>query len=220
MTYTILAVDDRTGRLGGAAATGSLCVGGWVLRGDPRSGLSASQGTSPSTLWGEHVLDLMRMGRTAEAAVAETVAPDSGRDYRQLAALDPGGRTAAFTGARSVPACAHRTAPGVIVAGNMLASEAVLDDALDAFAGTRGDFTDRLMAALFAGERGGSDSRGLLSAALLVVGHDIAPVTLRVDYSETPLNALSELLVRTHTAPYSEWVRGVPTLEVPDRADC
>lgn len=220
MTYTILARDERTGRLGGAAATGSLCVGGWVLRGDPRAGLSASQGTAPSTLWGERVLDSMRAGRPAEAAVADTVAPDSGRDYRQLAALDPAGRTHAFTGAHSVPACAHRSAPGVIVAGNMLASEAVLDAALDAFTTTRGDFTDRLMAALFAGERGGSDSRGLLSAALLIVGQDIAPVSLRVDYSETPLNALSELLVRTHTAPYSEWVRGVPTLAAPDRADC
>lgn len=219
MTYTILAIDEKTGRLGGAAATGSLCVGGWVLRGDPRSGMSASQGTAPSTLWGERVLNLMREGHPADGAVAETVVPDSGRDFRQLAALDPTGATAAFTGTRSVPACGHRNAPGAIVAGNMLESEAVLVAALDAFLSTHGDFTDRLMAALFAGERAGSDSRGLLSAALLVVGHDIAPISLRVDYSETPLNSLSELLVRTHTAPYSEWVRGVPTLVEPNRAE-
>ncbi|MGB8622090.1 MAG: DUF1028 domain-containing protein, partial [Paracoccaceae bacterium] len=50
MTYSILARDEKTGRVGGAAATGSFCVGGWVLRGDPRSGMSASQGTAPSTL--------------------------------------------------------------------------------------------------------------------------------------------------------------------------
>ncbi|MBN2906589.1 MAG: DUF1028 domain-containing protein [Rhodobacteraceae bacterium] len=219
MTYTILAIDEKTGRLGGAAATGSLCVGGWVLRGDPRAGMSASQGTAPSTLWGEQVLERMRAGSPAETAVAQTVDPDSGRAYRQLAALDPAGRTAAFTGEASVPACGHRAAPGVIVAGNMLQDEGVLDAALAAYLSTHGDFTDRLMAALFAGERAGSDSRGLLSAALLVVGRDIAPITLRVDYSETPLSALSELLVRTHTAPYSEWVRGVPTLDVPGRAD-
>lgn len=219
MTYTILAIDEKTGRLGGAAATGSLCVGGWVLRGRPRAGMSASQGTSPSTLWGEGVLALMEDGLPADRAVAETVGPDTGRAYRQLAALDPGGHTAAFTGEDSVPACAHRSAEGVIVAGNMLERADVLDAALAAYLSTHGDFTDRLMAALFAGERAGSDSRGLLSAALLVVGTDIAPITLRVDYSETPLAALSELLVRTHTAPYSEWVRGVPTLDAPDRAD-
>lgn len=219
MTYTILAVDEKTGRLGGAAATGSLCVGGWVLRGDPRAGMSASQGTSPSTLWGEDVLVSMRAGRTAEEAVAETVAGDEGRAYRQLAALDTGGATAAFTGDKSVPACGHRSRGPVIVVGNMLEDEGVLDAALEAYFATHGDFTDRLMAALFAGERAGSDFRGLLSAALLVVGCDIAPITLRVDYSETPLSALSELLVRTHTAPYSEWVRGVPTLKAPDRAE-
>ena len=33
MTISILAIDEKTGRMGGAAATGSLCVGGWVLRG-------------------------------------------------------------------------------------------------------------------------------------------------------------------------------------------
>jgi hypothetical protein len=50
VTISILAIDEESGRLGGAAATGSLCVGGWVLRGDPESGMSASQGTAPSTL--------------------------------------------------------------------------------------------------------------------------------------------------------------------------
>ena len=41
MTISILAFDAKTGTYGGAATTGSLCVGGWVLRGDPESGLSA-----------------------------------------------------------------------------------------------------------------------------------------------------------------------------------
>ncbi|MBF9061372.1 DUF1028 domain-containing protein, partial [Rhodobacterales bacterium HKCCSP123] len=68
MTISILAIDEKTGRMGGAAATGSLCVGGWVLRGRADSGLSASQGTAPSTLWGEDVLVRMAGGMRAPGA--------------------------------------------------------------------------------------------------------------------------------------------------------
>lgn len=218
MTYSILAFDERTGRFGGAATTGSLCVGGWVLRGDPRAGMSASQGTAPSTLWGESVLEQMRDGLTAPEAVTAVVQPDTGREHRQLAALDPAGGTAAFTGAQSIATCAHRAEGAVIVAGNMLSSEAVLDATLDSFLSTKGDFEDRLLASLFAGERAGSDSRGLLSAALLVVGRDMAPLTLRVDFSETPLAALRDLLARVRSSPYHDWLSGVPTLDDPHRA--
>ena len=66
MTFSILAQDLNTGCMGGAAATGSLCVGGWVLRGDSRAGMSASQGAAPSTLWGEDALNRMQAGDTAE----------------------------------------------------------------------------------------------------------------------------------------------------------
>ena len=85
MTISILAVDEKTGRIGGIAATGSLCVGGWVLRGHPESGMSASQGTAPSTLWGEDVLTAMRTGMSAVDAVAAVTSPDPGRAHRQLA---------------------------------------------------------------------------------------------------------------------------------------
>ena len=83
MTFSILAYDAETGRLGSGAATGSLCVGGWVLRGDLVSGLSASQGTSPSTVWGEAVLHHMRNGMAAREAVTQTVQGDAGKAYRQ-----------------------------------------------------------------------------------------------------------------------------------------
>ena len=59
MTFSLLARDPATGAIGGAAATGSLCVGGWVLRGSLAGGMSASQGKAPSTFWGEDVLAMM-----------------------------------------------------------------------------------------------------------------------------------------------------------------
>lgn len=218
MTFSILARDAETGRIGGAAATGSLCVGGWVLRGRVEAGLSASQGTAPSTLWGEATLDQMQAGASAAQAVRRVTDPDSGRAHRQLAALDLFGGTAAFTGDASVPACASRSATNVIVSGNMLTDESVLDAVLATFLSTEGSLPDRLLSALKAGEKAGSDSRGLMSAALLCLGHDMPPLSLRIDYSETPLRDLTALHNRATARPYSDWSHLVPTRQAPFRA--
>lgn len=218
MTFSILAYDAETGRYGGAAATGSLCVGGWVLRGTLASGMSASQGTSPSTVWGENVLKEMEAGRSAADAVQAVTSIDSGRAHRQLAALDPKGGTGAFTGDQSVPACNHRAGPGVVVAGNMLAGEEVLDAILNHYLSSTGTFHQRLLGALVAGDTAGSDARGLMSAAMLVIGHDMPPLTLRVDYSETPLDDLRSLHKRATTGTYAEWLHLVPTKQTPERA--
>ena len=218
MTYSILALDPETGRFGGAAATGSLCVGGWVLRGDSRIGMSASQGTCPSTLWGEEVLERIGAGLSAEQAVREVTEPDAGRAYRQLSALDRAGGTGAFTGGESIPACGALWRGATVVAGNMLTSEAVLDAVLSGFEQAAGALSERLLAALEAGRAAGSDSRGLQSAALLVLGDDIAPISLRVDWDEHPLERLRELYRRSQTAPYADWLDRVPTRNAPHRA--
>jgi len=219
MTISILAFDRKTGSYGGAATTGALCVGGWVLRGDPESGLSASQGSLPSTLWGTAVLEQMRAGATAEQAVAAVTAPDAGRAHRQLAALDPKGSTGYFTGSDSIPAAAARTAPDVVVAGNLLSSEGVLDACLQGYLSAQGTISERLLAALRAASDAGGDSRGLLSAALLVVNRAAPPLTLRIDHSETPLADLWDLHRMATSGSYADWARLVPTLDEPERAE-
>lgn len=219
MTISILAFDEKTGAYGGAATTGSLCVGGWVLRGDAESGLSASQGSLPSTLWGAGVLTLMKGGATAEDAVRTVTQADAGRHERQLSALDPKGGTACFTGQASIESAGSRTARHAIVAGNLLSSARVLDACLSGF-GESGPALDlRLLNALDAAARAGGDSRGLLSAALLVVRRDAAPLTLRIDYSTTPLADLRDLHRRATTGAYADWAAKVPTLAHPFRAE-
>lgn len=218
MTISILAFDEKTGAYGGVAATGNLCVGGWVLRGDAESGLSASQGSLPSTMWGNDVLALMRNDEPAASAVRRVVNADAGRNERQLSALDPKGGTGAYTGANSISAAGVRFAPGLVVAGNLLASEAVLDACLDGFVTARGSLDARLLHALGKAAKAGGDSRGLLSAALLVVGRDQPPLSLRVDYSETPLGALADLHGRATSGDYARWTGCVPTLQDPERA--
>ncbi len=78
MTFSLLTLDRSTGQLGGVSATGNLCVGGWVLRGDAACGLSASHGAKPSVMWGEDVLAGMKRGVSATQAVSEVTAPIRG----------------------------------------------------------------------------------------------------------------------------------------------
>ena len=217
MTFSILARDPATGEIGGAAATGSLCVGGWVLRADPRAGASASQGAAPSTFWGEDVLARMRGGDTAAAAVTAVTGADSGRDHRQLAALDLAGGTGHFTGAANTPATGAREAPRLVVTGNLLTRPGVLDAALHGVREAAGALPARLLAGLEAGAAAGGDSRGLQSAALLVVSAQAPPLSLRVDFSESPLADLSALLGRAGETAYAAWLETVPVLSDPER---
>lgn len=213
MTFSILAHDPETGVIGGAAATGSLCVGGWVLRGSLSAGMTASQGASPSTFWGEDVLAAMRAGADPSSAIADATRADSGREHRQIAALGLDGRAAAFTGRKNTPGMGSTAFAAGIAAGNMLASTDVLDAMVDAFQSATGTLDARFLAALRGAAAAGSDSRGLLSAALLVLHPDHAPLDLRVDHHpQDPIGALSALHGRATTGDYAEWARKVPVL--------
>lgn len=217
MTISILALDPETGDIGGAAATGSLCVGGWVLRADPLAGASASQGAAPSTFWGEDVLALMKAGESARDAVATVTARDAGREARQLSALDLSGAVGAFTGRDNTAHKGARCAHGLVVAGNLLTNTGVLDAAAEGFTAAAGDLPRRLFAALRAAGDSGGDSRGFQSAALLVVGRKRPRLTLRVDYSETPLDDLDALAARAAAGEYAAWLDTVPVLADPER---
>lgn len=213
MTFSLLARDSETGAIGGVAATGSLCVGGWVLRGRWGAGMSASQGAAPSTFWGEEVLGAMAAGQSAEQAIAHVTEPDEGRDWRQLAALSMDGVGAGFTGARNTAPMGCATGPGCLAAGNLLSNDAVVEAILQGYDAAAGDFGRRLLAALRAGEQAGSDARGLQSAALLILRPDQAPLTLRVDYHpENPISALETLYDMATSGDYGRWAQEVPCL--------
>ncbi|WP_373356678.1 DUF1028 domain-containing protein [Pseudoroseicyclus sp. CXY001] len=218
MTFSILAYDEKSGAYMGAAATGSLCVGGWVLRGGIDSGLAASQGTAPSTFWRDEGLALMRGGEQAGTALAQLTGPDTGRAHRQLSLLDLKGGAAGFTGTASVPYAAHIAEGRRVAAGNMLTGPKVLDALLAAVDDAAGDPAERLVAALRAGEAAGSDRRGLRSAALLVLHPDAPPLDLRIDRSQTPLDDLAALLTEARRSPYADWLHTVPVASARQRA--
>ncbi len=212
MTYSILTYDLETGIFAAAAATGNLCVGGWVLRGDIESGLVASQGTAPSTFWRDDVLRQMHGGSDAEIAVANVTRTDPGRGHRQIIALDRKGSTMGFTGGESIAFADHICEDGLVVAGNMLTGRSVLDAMISAARNRQVTVVNRMLTVLAAADAAGGDTRGLVSAALLILDPHRPPLDLRVDYHNNPLAALKQLCDRAHGFPYHDWLGKVPVL--------
>jgi uncharacterized Ntn-hydrolase superfamily protein len=199
MTWSIIAKDPHTGAFGVAVTTKFFAVGALCPYGSGSIGAIATQALV-NPLYGHDGLRLLAEGRPAEDIVAILTAADPGRDVRQLHVIDRDGRTAAHTGAECVDWCGHRTAPGVSVAGNMLAGSAVIEATLATY-GKRDDlpFVERLMAALDAGQAEGGDKRGKQSAALKIWRTEPYPVLdLRVDDHAEPLDELRRLYAVAH----------------------
>lgn len=217
MTVSILARDPETGLLGGAAMTGNLCVGAWVLWGDSRTGIAATQGENPSTIWADDAFDLLRAEQEAQAVVDRVTARDDGRAWRQLSVLCRSGTAGVFTGDENQDWKGALCARDLVIAGNTLAGPEVLEAAREAFGAASGLMVDRLLAGLRAAEAAGGDSRGHLSAALLIVCDTEPPLSLRIDWDPAPLDALGRLLDRARRPDYARWVAGLPVRTDPAR---
>ena len=198
MTFSVLARDPATGDLGIAVSSCILAVGRAVPSARPGVGVVAVQARSRRGL-GISLLGGLADGASPAALVRRAAHAAEDTD-RQVAVLDPAGRVAADTGPGSFPVCGHLTGDGVTVQGNMLATDEVLPAMSQAFAATRGDLADRLLAALTAGQDAGGDLRGRQSAALLVVSGSPATeeddgirMDLRVDDSGDPVAQLRML---------------------------
>lgn len=193
MTWSILARDPASGALGGAVATRFFAVGALCLHVEGGVAALATQALI-NPMYAVHGMPMLRAGDAPDAVAAALLAGDAGRDARQLHILDAGGRVAQHTGAACVGWCGAVRGIDVSVAGNMLAGAAVLDRTLDAFAATAGPLTERLLAALEAGEAAGGDKRGRQSAALKVCTRDPYPdLDIRADDHSDPLAELRRL---------------------------
>lgn len=187
MTFSIVAFDPDGGDLGIAVASKFPCVGAVVPWAKAGIGAVATQSWA-NTDFGPGGLQLMGGGLPAGEALDAVLEGDEGREERQVGFVDASGRTATFTGTGCVDWAGGITGEHFAAQGNILAGEAVLRDMADAFAAAQGDLSDRLLAALLAGDAAGGDRRGKQSAALLVVregggyeGRNDRYVDLRVD---------------------------------------
>jgi uncharacterized Ntn-hydrolase superfamily protein len=194
MTWSIIARDHATGQFGIAVATRFFAVGARVPHIAAGFGAIATQALV-NPYYGIDGIKLLRDGQQPEAIVAALTAADDGCESRQVHIIDAGGRIAVHTGRDCIDWCGHIRGDGFSVAGNMLASAAVLDDTATAYVtNAQLPFAQRLVAAMLAGEAAGGDKRGKQSAALLIHGEDEwSALDLRVDDHSEPLRELERL---------------------------
>ena len=150
-------------------------------------GVATSQNITDPRL-GPRLLDALAAGADAQAALDAVVAATPHSDWRQLAVVDSSGASAAWSGAKSLGVFGDRTGHGWAAAGNMLASEDVLDAVGAAFVESEErELEERLLTALAAGLAAGGEAGPLGSAGLLVADAVEWPVTnLRVDWALAP----------------------------------
>ena len=194
MTWSIIARDAPSGRIGVAVATCNFAVGARVPHIRTGIGAVCTQAlTNP--FFGPRGLALLTAGGTAEDVVRMLMMADEGRDHRQVHVMDREGRFAAATGAACVGWCGHLIRATISVAGNMLAGPQVIEATADAYeAGADLPLPERLVRAMQAGEAAGGDKRGRQSAALIVHDEeDSAMLDIRVDDHTDPLVELARL---------------------------
>ena len=207
MTFSIVARDPVTGALGVATATAGPFVGWLVPHARAGVGAVATQAMTNPYL----AVDLLQeLGGTSVDQALETARErDAEWERRQIVAVDRHGQTAGWTGSLCEGFAGHILGDGVAVAGNILASEDVLNAMLSAFA-VPGPLGSRLLTALNAGAAAGGDRRGIGSAALRVFGQEAYPLLdLRVDDSPTALSDLENLLDRATHGSYAEFLAAV-----------
>ena len=194
MTWSIIARDEPTGRIGIAVATRFFAVGARVPHIRHGFGAVATQAmTNP--YFGPRGLALLGAGASAGDTVRMLLAADDGRDHRQVHVLDKSGTFAAATGRACIPWCGHLVSTTFSVAGNMLVGPEVIETTAAAYERLgQMPFARRLLAAMQAGETKGGDKRGRQSAALLVHdAEDFPALDLRVDDHAIPLDELERL---------------------------
>jgi uncharacterized Ntn-hydrolase superfamily protein len=174
-TWSIVAIDARTGRIVVSSAT---CVAHATFERFPASGLMDIQAIvvpGAGAAVAQAGLDRTRMNQLLiEQELAKGTPPerilallrqDPSRETRQFGIVDRAGRAAGFSGVANGRVALHRTGrvPGTdvhyAIQGNLLASRAVVDEAVRALVGTQAAIEDRVMAAMEAADAAGGDRR-------------------------------------------------------------
>jgi uncharacterized Ntn-hydrolase superfamily protein len=204
-TYSIVALDEKTGELGVAVQSHWFSVGSLVPWAKAGVGAVATQ-SFVKVDYGPDGLKLMEGGMSAESALNKLVLEDEGEAVRQVAMIDVKGNVAAHTGSKCIYAAGHQIGNNYSVQANLMENETVWPAMAKAFENTEGDLADKMMAALYAAEGEGGDIRGKQSAAMLIVTGEPTGVPwkdvvmdIRVDDHAEPLKELKRL-IRVHRA--------------------
>ena len=206
-TFSILGFDPATGEVGGTVQSRVFSVGNGVLWAEAGVGVVATQAIVDVS-YGPQAIALLREAK-APADIVKSVwekDPDPRPDNwtkqgRQFAVMNAKGEYAAFTGPKASVWAGHKGGKFCTAQGNILAGEAVVNGMVEAFEKAEGHLSLRLLAALEAGQAAGGDTRGMQSAAMLIVkknggvwlNNDVV-LRLQVDDNAEPIKELRRLV--------------------------
>jgi uncharacterized Ntn-hydrolase superfamily protein len=206
-TFSILGYDPATGEVGGAVQSRVFSVGNGVLWAEAGVGAAATQAIVDVS-YGPKAIELLRTGLKPDAIIKAIWESDPDpnperwtKEGRQFAVIDQQGNTAVYTGSKATAWAGHKQGKYATAQGNILAGEAVVANMITAFESTKGHLSSRFTAALEAGQAAGGDTRGMQSAAILIVGkrqgvwlnNDVV-MRLQVDDSPEPIKELRRLV--------------------------
>lgn len=208
-TFSIAAIDPRTGESGVAVTTRVPCVGNgvpWVRAG---VGAVATQANT-RTDYGNELLDAIAAGESPAAALARLIGADSAAASRQIGVIARDGRRAQHTGSRAQPWAGHREGTNYVTQGNLLVGPGVIEAVAKAFEASEGQprhLADRLIEAIAAGQALGGDARkGRTQSAAVIVADP------RPGRSRRPDQVTVNISVCEHPTPVQELRRIYSTI--------
>lgn len=195
-TFSIAAIDPRTGEVGVAVTTRVPCVGNgvpWVRAG---VGAVATQANT-RTEYGQILLDALAKGDEPARALARALAADSQSVSRQIGVIAVSGKSAQHTGSSNSAWAGNRAGKNYVTQGNLLVGPEVLDAVAASFEASEGaprHLADRLIDAIAAGHAKGGDARKGRTQSAAVVVADSRPgrsrrldgVTVNINVCENP----------------------------------
>lgn len=206
-TFSILGYDPETGEVGAAVQSRVFSVGNGVLWGEAGVGVVATQAIVDVS-YGPQAMQLLRQGMKPADVVKKVwesdpdPQPDRWTKFgRQFSVMNAQGEVATYTGPKASTWAGHKMGKYCSAQGNILAGEAVVSEMVAAFEKTTGHLSMRLLAAIEAGQAAGGDTRGMQSAAMLIVKkdggvwlHNDVVLRLQVDDNPEPIRELRRLV--------------------------
>ena len=206
-TFSITAFDPATNDLCVAFASRPNGAGAAVLWAEAGVGAVATQAIV-DVGYGPKGIDLLKRGIAPKDILRRILDSDNdprpadwSKQGRQFAVINAKGEVAAYTGPRATNWAGDKQGKYCTAQGNILAGEGVVANMVKAFETTSGHISFRLQAALEAGQAAGGDTRGMQSAAMIVVKKDggvwlnnDVVLRLQVDDNPEPIKELRRLV--------------------------
>jgi uncharacterized Ntn-hydrolase superfamily protein len=194
MTLSIVGRCAQTGQMGIAISSSSIAVGArcpWLRS---NVGAVSTQNITLPAL-GPRILDRLQQGDSAETALKNGLNTDDYHMYRQVTVLTTDGKSAFYSGEKTLGINHALSRENCVAAGNMLANQNVITAMVNAFEQHSGHLADRLIAAMQAGLVAGGEAGPVHSAALSIVDSPVWPIVdLRVDWTDAdPIDEISKL---------------------------